>query len=40
MQETGTDNMVDIVNKFVDYEDENYALFKQINALRDDSESL
>lgn len=40
MQETGTDNMVDIVNKFVDYEDDNYKLFKHINSLRDESESL
>ena len=29
-----------LVNKFVDYEAENYALFNYINALRDESETL
>ena len=32
--------MDDIVTKFVHYEDENYKLFKFINTLRDESESL
>ena len=33
-------NITFIVNKFIDYEAENYALFNYINALRDESESL
>jgi len=32
--------LIYIVNKFVDYEAENYALFNYINALRDESETL
>ena len=30
--------MKDIVNKFIDYEDHNYALFNYIKALRDEYE--
>lgn len=32
--------MQEIVNKFVDYEDENYTIFNFINTLRDESEDL
>lgn len=40
MAETNSDNMNDIVNKFVDYEDNNNTLFNYINSLRDESENL
>jgi hypothetical protein len=39
-EETNSEGMNQIVNKFIDYEDENYALFNYINSLRDESESL
>lgn len=32
--------MKDIVNKFVNYEDQNHAMFKYINELRDELEQL
>ncbi|EAR98848.2 outer dynein arm docking complex protein, putative (macronuclear) [Tetrahymena thermophila SB210] len=40
MEETGTQDMSKIVKTFVDYENENYSLFKYINTLRDDTETL
>ena len=32
--------MSEIVQKFVGYEDENYAIFNYINTLRDETEEL
>ena len=39
-KETESEDMKDIVHKFVEYEDKNYALFNFINSLRDESEAL
>lgn len=38
--ETNSKNIDEIVKKFVDYQDENYALFNYINTIRDEYENL
>lgn len=39
-KETYSKNIDEIVKKFVDYQDENYALFNYINTIRDEYENL
>lgn len=39
-EETNTTDMNEIVKTLVEYEEENYGLFKYINSLREDYETL
>lgn len=39
-QQTGCDNMEDIIKIFVEYEEENYLLFRNVNQLDDEYETL
>ena len=38
--QTGCDNMEDIIKIFVEYEEENYLLFRNVNQLDDEYETL